>query len=561
MRRWLRVALALVLLSLVGGVTVKRGPGGGAGDVITVDVAGSSNPCALVQAELDEFNVNDENVTLVVTGETTIDFSDLTDQGNYRTCMLVGQSDDTKDTGSKGLLTLDFESASITYNSTGQTEGAVILQLGARYNDPLGNTGSVANSVKISGYLRVLMTVNNDGSFAAGDVPMLPFGGTFPATGTIGMLASEFVYNDLSAFSMLVHGITGNRDRDDVGFYFQQDFGTKFGEMHAQAMGVGMIVEGAMGGFEGVASMSANDVGMVFGNKYIPDTFKLDDGTVVSELTREGTYHGLSQGNAYGQLIIFTGSRMTFSHVYFEEAVSMSRHSIMLMAGVCSADATDICAVDADCAAGTCDSVGGTAMTRVLFEGSRGLQTDSVANDDGIVLGPNFVRNATTFEASVILDGLQNTSSTRLIRTYNPLATGIIAATSQAFNSRLVGYPWFAAPRFRLDMDANTLTIGRNYFFMVHTFTNAANASNRTITLSEIDESMPPIRYCDTGGAGELSIDPDTGATRSIVFPGLAPAAGATITSDTTVPSCVTLIPMSATQWLATDFNGTWTTP
>jgi len=60
-----------------------------------------------------------------------------------------------------------------------------------------------------------------------------------------------------------------------------------------------------------------------------------------------------------------------------------------------------------------------------------------------------------------------------------------------------------------------------------------------------------------------LVIDPDTAGspTQSIQYPGLSPAAGATITSPTGGDGCVRLTLISPTVWQATETVGAWTTP
>jgi len=536
-----------------------------------LDLSTSADPCADGQAIIDRFNTSNQYVTMVIQGDGSIGFGNLIDRGNYRTCWMVGNPSGTKDGGKSGMLTMIFNSARLSYASTGQSEAAVMLQLGTRYNDPLGNTGWIVDSVKAQGFFQMNFTVQNHGSWPRGWVPFLPFGGsTTQTTTTVGVLTSEFVYNNLEGLEMVVNGPSG-RDYDDIGYYFQQSFGTHYGGLYSQNMGTGIVIEGAQGGSTiEKYTMSANDVGIVIGNPHTPNVFTLDDGTTVNESTREMRLSGISQGNLWSQLIVFQGAKFHFQDAYFEEG-TQSRDSVLLGAGLCSTTTTTICTLDSDCPGGeTCDPVDGANPTVQGFHftgPNTGLPNDRVTNDEGTVLGPGFLRNA-TWNPSVIVDHMAATSTPPYIHKVNPAANGIFMLNDGSGN-RLNGYAWTAAPKLNYVNPSSTFNFEYQKWYLIDTFISNAG-TNQTVVLGlaennqVIDMSIPSIRFCDTGGAGELIIDPDPQGTptRSIVFPGLSPGVGDTITSDVaSTPSCVTLTPISTTQWLATDILGTWTTP
>ena len=564
-RRILHLIYLAVLM--VGAVTIKRGPHDlfWQSSVVNygIDVTGLDNPCAVLQAAVDEFNTNSRYVTISVRGQGDIVWSDLTDRGNYRTCVRVGNPAVDKTLGGSGYVTMHWDSVNLDWTATGQTEPAILFQAGTLYNSTTAAIGYVSDSFKADGKLRIKSTVAVEGSWPDGSIPQTPWHTNSNSTTTVGFFFTGFIYNDLADWDIQFQGPSG-RDADDIGFYIQSGFGGSWGHMTSQNNGTGLVIEGGMSStkVENVL-MSQNNVGVVIGQRYTPTAFVIDNGTSKSENVSGLALSGVTQGNSYGQLVVFYTSNTELTRLYVEEGTTQNRHSVYLCPGACSTTTDNLCAVNADCpGVETCNAISGTNIVNLWVTGSHtGLQTDSIANDDGTVLGPTFTRNATSWLPSLIIDKIQATSSNPLIRTYSPSADGIIVSRDQT-RIRDWGYPYVASPRFRYDMTTSAENLNNAKWNLVHTVTNAANAANRTITLTSIDEAQQPVRFCDTGGAGELIIDPDTGTTRSIVFPGLAPAAGATITSDTsTTPSCVTLFPISSTQWLATNISGTWTTP
>lgn len=573
--RWAPLLL-LPALFLLGSNDAHKGGGSEGEGSVVLNLSSFANPCSAVQSYLNHWNAKDagyDHLVLRLHGKATVNWSSLEDRGNYRSCWHIGSPTEVLDQTDDVYLKIFFDDAVLTFDSTGQTEPAILFQLGDNYD--VGSTtdfvGAINNNiVTLDGSLHIETPTDTHGSWPAAKIPALPLQTNASSTTTVGMMLSGFIHSDLSAFAVSMDGVVATVDTDDVGMIMQRSFGTVLGRVRIQHFGTGFI---AVGGLSSTTLTNGeivqNNNNVVIGDHFNCTSSPHEDGTLSEGAPTEG---GLAiensnlEGAFYTQFTHFCGG-VSLDNVWFENG-SQSWYSMIFGAGYCAAGANAgrACVVDADCPTSTCnDAVTGDNFETVQILNSEISASGNNSYPPTIALGPSATDvSGTNILGLWINSDLPSITAPLTNLAFNPAATVPVHVSGATLATTLNAYPYTsdASGRTRLNATGtpwNFDAYDNRFIWANSLITNSASGSDETWNLPVPDVTFPPTTFCDTGGAGKVIIDTHGAGETILPFGGIAPGAGETITSDaSTMTSCVTLVAASTTTWQVIAWSGRW---
>lgn len=531
----------------------------------SINLTGSSNPCALIQSAVDDFLTGNQDVAIEVTGRGTVDFADLTARASdtYRTCVYVANPASFK-SANTGSLSIEWRNAELDFIDNTQTKPVVLMQLSDRYGNFGGNNGLVSRTLSMSGRLTLESSVSVDAGWTTGDQPGLPFGTNIPSTGLVALFISGLTNTDLSNLDLQLYGGPAIDD-NDVGVMLENSFGLTLGGLEINEFGTAMMVKGANDGssvqrvyFQG------NRVGLVIGDRYNPDRLALDGGAFANEQPRGVDFmSGVIEGNTYGNLIFYNGDRFRFNlHI---ENGTQNNHGVIMGAGVCTVSVEEACGLAAQCGSGVCNApttavIANTRIGNVWFSG---FSDGGDGTFRGFVLGPGAVEEAghsyhLFFEDMILAEDAGQ-------HLYSHGNATIYVKASQA-TKRLPPRPWGYDRVMEATGGQIAIATGQNWsatpwqIFDPRIITNDGATGNITHTLPVPAASMAPITFCDVDNSGTLSLEPDAGGAPTIII--MENEIGTLAAGDKLVSvgdgSCVTLQGVNATTWVVKSRQGNW---